>query len=182
MIWATKGLLWVPLYLFFLFFVIHKYKWNTFVVVVFATLMILTSDQLTNLVKDWVERLRPSNQPGLLVHLVDAYKGGTFGFYSAHASNTLSIAVFLIIIFGRKYPIVCIPAILWAILMSYSRIYLGVHYPGDILVGWIAGSLEGLLFGRVTVLVCKLITQPGIKDTISPEPKFNKATKGATKP
>jgi undecaprenyl-diphosphatase len=181
MIWTTKGLLWVPLYLFFLFFVIRKYKWNTFVIVVFATLMIVTSDQLSDLVKDWMERLRPSNQPGLLVHLVDAYKGGSFGFYSAHASNTSAITVFLIILFGREYPQVVVPAILWALIMSYSRIYLGVHYPGDILAGWIAGILEGLLFGRVTVLVCKLITQSGIKDTIGPDSKFNKSTKGATK-
>jgi undecaprenyl-diphosphatase len=62
---ATKSLLWLPLYLFFLFFVIRKYKWNTLVIVMFAAFMILASDQLSDLVKDTVQRLRPSHQPGL---------------------------------------------------------------------------------------------------------------------
>jgi undecaprenyl-diphosphatase len=101
---ATKGLLWMPLYLFFLFFVIRKYKWKTLVIILFAAFMILCSDQLSDLVKEFVHRVRPSRQPGLMVHIVEAYKGGTYGFYSAHASNTFSVVVFLIIILGRKYP------------------------------------------------------------------------------
>ncbi len=150
---ATKSLMWLPLYLFFLFFVIRKYKWNTLVILVFATLMILASDQLSNLVKDTVHRLRPSNQPGLMVHIVEAYKGGTYGFYSAHATNNCSVVIFLIILLGRKYPYVYIPAILWLLFTSYTRIYLGVHYPGDIFAGWIAGSLIGYLFAKVTLKV-----------------------------
>ncbi len=71
-------------------------------VVVLAALMILVSDQLTNLVKDTFQRLRPSNEPGLMVHLVNAYKGGEYGFYSSHASNTFSIAVFLDRSYGEK--------------------------------------------------------------------------------
>jgi undecaprenyl-diphosphatase len=145
---ATKSLIWLPLYLFFLFFVIRKYRWNAFLIVVFAALMILAGDQLSNLVKDGVQRLRPSNQPGLMVHLVEAYKGGTYGFYSAHASNTSCIVVFLILILGRKYWYVTIPAVIWSLVMSYSRIYLGVHYPGDILVGWIVGGIIGYFFGQ----------------------------------
>ena len=150
---ATKSLVWLPLYLFFLFFMIRKYKWNTLIILVFAALMILASDQLSDLVKDTVQRLRPSNQPGLMVHIVEAYKGGTFGFYSAHATNTSCVVMFLIILLGREYPYVYIPAILWSLLISYTRIYLGVHYPGDIFAGWIAGSLIGYLFAKTALKV-----------------------------
>ena len=151
----TKSLVWIPLYLFLLFFTIRKYKWNTLVVLVFAVLMILSSDQLSDLVKDMVQRLRPSNQPGLTVHIVEAYKGGTYGFYSAHASNTFSVVGFLIVLLGRKYPYVYIPAIFWSLFISYTRIYLGVHYPGDVVAGWIAGGLIGYLFGKGAVLIIR---------------------------
>ena len=124
---ATKSLVWLPLYLFFLFFVIRKYKWNTLVILVFAALMILASDQLSDLVKNTVQRLRPSNQPGLMVHIIEAYKGGSYGFYSAHATNTCSVVIFMIIMLGRKYAYVYIPAIVWSLFISYTRIYLGVR-------------------------------------------------------
>jgi undecaprenyl-diphosphatase len=156
---ATKGLLWIPLYLYFLFFVIRKYKWYTLVILVFTALMILVSDQLSDFVKESVHRLRPSQQPGLMVHIVEAYKGGVYGFYSAHASNTSSVVIFLCILLGRKYPHVYVPAIFWALIMSYSRIYLGVHYPGDIFVGWIAGCLLGVLFGKVTMQMIKALAR-----------------------
>jgi undecaprenyl-diphosphatase len=154
---TTKALLWIPLYLYFLFFVIRKYKWNTLVILVFTALMILVSDQLSDLVKESVQRLRPSHQPGLVVHLVEAYKGGFYGFYSAHASNTASVVLFLIILLGRKYPHVYVPAILWLLVMSYSRIYLGVHYPGDIFAGWIAGCSLGFLFGKGTMQMIRIL-------------------------
>ncbi len=163
---ATKGLLWVPLYLYFLFFVIRKYKWHTLMILVFTALMILVSDQLSDFVKEWVHRLRPSQQPGLMVHLVEAYKGGVYGFYSAHASNTFSVVIFLCILLGRKYPHVYIPAILWSLVMSYSRIYLGVHYPGDIFVGWIAGCLLGFLFGKVTMQMIRVLTKRMHKSSV----------------
>jgi undecaprenyl-diphosphatase len=122
-------------------------------ILVFAALMILASDQLSDLVKNTVQRLRPSHQPGLIVHIVEAYKGGTYGFYSAHATNTSSVVIFMIILLGRKYAYVYIPAILWSLFISYTRIYLGVHYPGDIFAGWIAGSLIGYLFAKVALKV-----------------------------
>ena len=159
MFWITKGLLWFPLSLFFLFFVVRKYKWNALLIVVFAAFMILVSDQLSNLVKDTVQRLRPSNQPGLMVHIVEAYKGGTYGFYSAHATNSFSVAVFLTILLGRRFWYVILAAFLWSLVMSYTRIYLGVHYPVDIFAGWIAGGLVGLSFGKLAQWAVSRIIQ-----------------------
>jgi undecaprenyl-diphosphatase len=153
---GTKALIWLPLYLFFLFLVIRKYKWNTLLIIFFAALMFLVSDQLSNLVKESVHRLRPSLQPGLVVHIIDAYKGGTYGFYSAHASNSFSVAIFLILLLGRHLYII-FPAIIWSLFVSYTRIYLGVHYPGDILAGWITGAILGYLFGRTALKILRLL-------------------------
>ncbi len=148
MTWLTMGLLWLPLYLFLLYLVIRRYRWNTLWVLLFAALLITASDQLSVAVKDAVLRLRPSQDPSLCcVHLVNGYKGGMYGFYSSHASNTLSVAILLTIVLGKSYRFVGPVMITWAVLMSYTRIYLGVHYPGDVLAGWVAGILLGILFG-----------------------------------
>jgi undecaprenyl-diphosphatase len=148
---ATISVVWLPLYLVFLYLIIRQYKWKTIMVIILAALMILVSDQLANLIKDVSQRLRPSHEPGLMVHLVNAYKGGEYGFYSSHASNTFSIAVFLIVLTGTRFGWIWIPALFWAILMSYTRIYLGVHFPGDILAGAIMGNLIGYFFGKISV-------------------------------
>ena len=146
---ATKSMLWIPLYLIFLYLVFRQYTWKTLLILVIAAIMILVSDQLANLFKDTVQRLRPSQEPGLAVHLVNAYKGGQYGFYSSHATNTFSIAVFLIVLIGKKFKWFFILALLWSSFMSYTRIYLGLHFPGDIMAGIVMGSLIGYLFGRI---------------------------------
>jgi len=74
------------------------------------------------------------------VHLVKDYCGGQFGFISSHSSNSFALAVFLIGILGKKFKYFSVLILVWAVLVSYSRIYLGVHYPGDVVVGGIFGS------------------------------------------
>jgi len=118
-------------------------------VVILAAVMILVSDQLSNLAKETFQRLRPSHEPGLMVHLVNAYKGGEYGFYSGHATNNFSIAVFMIVLAGKRFKWIWMIALPYALLISYTRVYLGVHFPGDILAGAIMGSLIGYLFGRL---------------------------------
>jgi undecaprenyl-diphosphatase len=157
MYYSSKSILWLPVYLAFLYLVIRNYKWQTLLVVLFAILMITFSDQLSNLAKDGFQRFRPSNEPGLTVHLVNAYKGGLYGFYSAHASNTFAVAVFVMMLLKHKYRYFFIPALLWALFMSYTRIYLGVHYPGDILAGMVVGSTLGYLSGKGFLEVSKKI-------------------------
>jgi undecaprenyl-diphosphatase len=153
---ATKVVVWIPLYLFFLYLLIRQYKWRTLMVLVLAALMILVSDQLSNLAKDTFQRLRPSHEPGLMVHLVNAYKGGEYGFYSGHATNNFSIAVFLIVLTGKRFKWFWMIALSYALIISYTRIYLGVHFPGDIIAGAVMGSLIGYFFGRLGAYLLSL--------------------------
>ena len=159
---ASKGLVWLPVYLAFLALVIWKYRWQTLWILLFAALLILVSDQVSNVIKDAVQRLRPSHEPGLEVHLVNAYKGGSFGFYSAHASNSFAVSVFLIILLKPFFRFFFIPVLLWALFLSSTRIYLGVHFPGDILAGMVMGSLVGWGAGILCLRIIHRFRRSGI--------------------
>jgi len=148
MYWISDRLIWIPLYLFFVFLIIKKYKTGSIWILLLVALMMVISDQLSVLIKNLVERPRPchNGQIEAFVHLVNNKCGGPFGFVSSHAANSFTIAVFLIP-FMRSYSRFFGGAILfWAAIVSYSRIYLGVHYPGDVIFGALLGILTGYLF------------------------------------
>jgi undecaprenyl-diphosphatase len=150
--WGTKTIVWTPLYIFLLYLVIRKFGWNTFWILLTVALMIMISDQLSNFFKEWVSRPRPSHEPSLPgVHHVNGYKGGAFGFYSAHASSNMAIAIFLIILLRSPFSYFAAMMLLYALFMSYTRIYLGVHYPGDILAGWLMGGTLGFIFSKLVI-------------------------------
>jgi undecaprenyl-diphosphatase len=168
MYWAIGSLLWLPVYLLLLWLVIREYKWQTLIVIAFVAMMILVSDQLCNIIKETVHRLRPSNDPALTaVHIVNGYRGGAYGFYSAHASNTFAVAVFLIILIGQRFRYMIIPLLAWACVMSYTRIYLGVHYPGDTIFGAIVGAVIGFCLGKLCRRTILLLSEP--KSVYSPQ-------------
>lgn len=145
----SKKLIWVPLYALIIWYIIKKRKWNTIYTLLFIVLMIIISDQVCNLVKDAVMRFRPSHEPALegLVHLVkdnhgNFYKGGSYGFISSHAANSFAVAIFVSLFFKVRW--VTLAVFIWALVVSYSRIYLGVHYPFDIAGGAIVGIASGI--------------------------------------
>ena len=108
-----------------------------------AGLTIFITDQTSvYLFKDVFFRLRPCHEPSLtgLVHLVNDQCGGKYGFVSSHAANSFGLAAYLSLLLGKKIKYFTWLLMLWALLLSYSRIYLGVHYPGDVIVGAIWGS------------------------------------------
>jgi undecaprenyl-diphosphatase len=156
--WFTKGWIWVPLYLVFLIALWKKLHKKIWVALLAVVLLVAVTDQTSvRFFKNPVQRLRPSHNPGLTgkVHLVNGYKGGKFGFISSHAANTFGIALLLALFMRRKWFTWTILG--WAAVMSYSRIYLGVHYPGDILCGMLWGMLLSL---AVYSLARRLLRNP----------------------
>ena len=158
MYWLSDPLVWLPFFLVLLYLVIRTFKWKTITILAAVAVMITVSDQMSNLVKQDVKRLRPSNDPSLAasVHIVNGYRGGDLGYYSAHASNTFALATFLFLLFRKKYHFLYLLLFGWAALMTYTRIYLGVHFPFDILSGMIAGVFFGWCFGRLTLFLLSL--------------------------
>ncbi len=141
---------WFPLYIAFL--VLVKLRWNwrgLWIALPVIAAMILCSDTgSVMLFKNTVMRLRPCHEPALagLVHLVPAGCGGQYGFVSSHASNHFAIAIFMIGMLQRDPRWSTWALVLWAALIAYSRVYLGVHYPADVVVGGLYGSAIGALF------------------------------------
>lgn len=141
MFWGTKTWIWIPLFLFLLFFTFKKFRKEWWVVIIGIAITILIADQVTSsLMKPYFARLRPSREPTLehLIYLVDGYTGGTYGFASSHAANTFGTAMFFWLVFRKETKWVGL-LFLWAGFMTYTRLYLGVHYPGDILAGMMVG-------------------------------------------
>lgn len=142
--WTFTGrYVWVLLFLFFLVMFFYKTKPREGILAaVFFILVIVVCDQVSSsIVKEIFQRLRPTRHPDFkdLVDMVNGYRGGGFSFVSGHATNSLGLAVLLSLIYRSRW--VTIPVLIWAILNSYSRIYLGVHFVSDVIGGNILGSL-----------------------------------------
>lgn len=142
----TNALTWIPFYL-TLFFVVIKNNENVqkiLLVVGSAALCVVLAGTIDDtIVKPTVARWRPTHDPqiGLLVDIVDGYRGGNYGFFSAHAANTFSIAIFFWWLV-RSRLLTC-AMVIWSLTNCWTRLYLGVHYLGDILVGLCWGAFAG---------------------------------------
>ncbi len=147
---------WLPLYLLLITFIIYRFRWKSITILVAIIITIALADQFAvKAFKEVFERLRPTHNPEIqnLVHIVNNYRGGTYGFVSNHAANSFSLAMIVSLIFRNRYITLCI--FLWAILVSYSRIYLGVHYPGDV----IGGAILGMGIGCMVYVFQKILSE-----------------------
>lgn len=148
----TKIKIFIPLFIVWLYYVIKQVGWKGFgLFVVALSLLILLTDQTSTQTKNAVERPRPTHNLtiGDQVHTVNNYRGGAYGFYSGHAANTFGIAMFLFLFFYKEKRWIKYTFFPFAILTSYSRIYLGVHYPFDILIGMLSGLMYGYFVFRL---------------------------------
>ncbi|MBP5742217.1 MAG: phosphatase PAP2 family protein [Paludibacteraceae bacterium] len=143
--WFSQSVTWIPLAVILAIVIIKAKKRESIWILLAIGFTVLLADQLSSgLIKNVVERLRPTHEPSLqgLVHTVNGYVGGKYGFVSSHAANTIGIAVFTMLLFKDRVYSVAI--LLWALTDAYSRIYLGVHYPGDILGGLVVGIFSAI--------------------------------------
>jgi undecaprenyl-diphosphatase len=141
--WFISGKLeWIPLYLALIFWLFYRFRKKGWLMLGLGILVIALSDLgSVHLFKNVFLRYRPSHNPELegVIHLVNNYHGGWYGFISSHAANTFGLAVIMSLYFKDRWFVISI--LIWAAIVSYSRIYLGVHYPLDVLCGAIWGSL-----------------------------------------
>lgn len=169
---ASGKIIWIGLYMALIYAIWRAYGWRTMLVMVLAAgLTVAIADQISaSLLRPIFERLRPAhpeNPISPMVHIVDGYRAGRYGFPSSHAANTFALATLMSLLFRR--PRFTIAIFFWALLNCYSRIYLGVHYPGDLLFGIIIGTLVGwmIYLGAMVVVRywgnCKL---PGRTDRL----------------
>jgi undecaprenyl-diphosphatase len=143
MMGISNRFIWIPLYLFLIYLMIKKYGKNSWLVIGFALLAIGLSDQVaSHLIKNMVMRYRPSYNLILAphLHIVGDYLGGQYGFVSSHASNTFGLTDFIMLLMPQNRKLI-FGLFCWAALVCYSRMYLGVHYPSDIVGGAIVGAV-----------------------------------------
>ncbi|MBN2165973.1 MAG: phosphatase PAP2 family protein [Marinilabiliaceae bacterium] len=143
---VTQTMTWLPFYITIIYIIVKSQKAASIITIISIIIVIVLCDQIsTNIFKDGFKRLRPTHDQSIkdMVHLVGAYRGGMYGFVSSHAANSFALATFVSLLFRNWF--LSLTILCWAIFNSYSRIYLGVHYPGDIIGGLILGVFVAFL-------------------------------------
>lgn len=157
--------IWIPMYVALLIIMLRRYPLaKVLILLIGIALSITLADQIcASVLRPVFQRLRPSNLDNPIsefVHIVNGYRGGAYGFPSCHAANSFALAVFAAMLIHRRSFTAFI--LIWAAINCYSRIYLGVHYPGDLLVGGVIGAIIGC--------VCFLITKAASSSIIPSKP------------
>ena len=148
----TTKVNWVPLYAVLLYLIYKNLNKKVFILTILVIVLMITfTDQITNLFKHGFQRLRPCHNEDIngLMRLVKSSCGGKYGYFSGHASNSMAVAVFSGLLLRNKYKYLVFILLFWAALMAYSRIYIGVHFPLDVVSGMLFGAISGYIFYRL---------------------------------
>jgi len=145
----TKQINWIPLFLLLLYLIYKKLgTTQTLYLLLFVAVLLVFTDQTTNLFKKGFQRLRPCNNPEIKSFIRIVQYRTSFSFFSGHAANTMAVATFLYLIFKKDFKYFWL-LFLWPLVFAYSRIYLGLHYPLDIISGYLCGAILGFLMFKL---------------------------------
>lgn len=151
----TKQIYWSPFFIAIFYLIQKKLGWKGLgIIILFLAALITFTDQITNLFKYSFERLRPCNNPEFDGIMREVITRKSFSFFSGHASNSFATTTFVVLII-RKYYKHTYLLYLFPLVFAFSRIYLGLHYPGDILAGYIAGGIFGFGFYKLYLFIGK---------------------------
>ena len=145
----TKQVNWIPFFLLLLYLIFKKLGTKqTLILLLFIAVLVTVTDQTTNLVKNGFQRLRPCNNPEINSFIRIVQSRSSYSFFSGHAANTMAVTTFLYLIFKRQFKYFGF-LFLWPLMFAYSSIYLGLHYPLDILCGYLCGAIFGFLMFKI---------------------------------
>lgn len=153
----TNKLSSIPLYALLLFLIYKKLGVKYLLAIVFVIAAMITfTDQITNVFKDGFMRARPCRAEGVMEYIrFVAVRCGKYGFFSGHSSNSMAAAIFAGLVLRPYYKKLIFILVLWSFIVAYSRIYVGVHYPIDIICGMLFGAFSGVLFYKLNTIVQK---------------------------
>lgn len=153
---VRERLMWIPLYVFLAFILIKKYKkYGLLIIACFLFSFGLADYSTASIIKPVVQRLRPCNDTLINVHVRNLVPCGSgYSFPSSHAANHFAMGIFLIVMFYHRWKWIMPLALLWAFIISFAQVYVGVHFPIDVTVGGLIGG--GIGFGIGTILKKKI--------------------------
>lgn len=160
----SKVGVWIPLYISVAWLMVYKYGRKGWLLILVLILGVVLTDQISVLVKNYFERPRPSHHPALteIIHLYKGHKGSKFGFVSSHATNTMGFALLTSLLVRNRFYTLCI--FLWSTITCYSRIYLGMHFPADVVGATLLGLAIAWGLYAVTMRFLPAVKQPATRD------------------
>ena len=158
MTFISGKITWAPFYIVLLYLIIKKYKKQSIFIIIGIILLIICSDRISSgIFKPLFERPRPCHNEAIkdLVYLPNGHCGGAYGFISSHSCNVFALAAYITLILKKHYKNIAFVMFTWSTLVAYSRIYMGVHYPGDVIAGAAVGLIIGVIIAKITKLFIK---------------------------